>query len=120
MKKKTLVIGASEKPERYSNKAIKMLRMNGHPVVAIAPRPGRVDDVSFDTGRKNYEDIDTVTLYVGPRNQPEFYDYVIALNPKRVIFNPGTGNDEFAVKLSDAGIHYEEACTLILLTIGNY
>jgi hypothetical protein len=120
MKKKTLVIGASEKPERYSNKAIKMLRSYRHPVVAIASRPGKVEDVAFDTDRKKYQDIDTVTLYVGPQNQAGIYDYVISLHPKRVIFNPGTENAEFTAKLSDAGIHYEEACTLVLLSISNY
>ena len=120
MKKKTLIIGASEKSERYSNKAITALRHQGHPVVAIAPRPGKVEDVHFDTDRKNYQGIDTVTLYVGPRHQPDFYDYVIGLNPKRVIFNPGTENNDFFVRLSEAGIQYEEACTLVLLSIGNY
>jgi hypothetical protein len=120
MKKKTLVIGASEKPERYSNKAIKMLRSHSHPVVAIAPRTGKVEDVGFDVDRIDYPDIDTVTLYVGPRHQPEFYNYLVSLRPRRIIFNPGTENAEFAARLSEAGIQYEEACTLVLLANGNY
>ena len=120
MKKKTLVIGASEKPERYSNKAIKALRKHQHPVVAIAPRAGRVDDVEFDTGKLLYDDLDTVTLYVGPRHQSGYYDYLIDLKPRRVIFNPGTENDELAGRLADNGIEVQEACTLVLLSIGAY
>ena len=120
MKKKTLVVGASEKPERYSNKAIKALLAHGHPVVAIAPREGKVDEVTFDTERINYPNVDTVTMYVGPRHQPDFYDYVIGLRPRRVIFNPGTENREFSEKLIVKGIQAEEACTLVLLSIGAY
>lgn len=120
MIKKTLVIGASEKPERYSNKAIKALKQNGHPVVAIAPRKGEVDGVSFETEKKTFQDIDTVTLYVGPRIQPEYYDYILKLNPKRVIFNPGTENAEFYTKLKSQDIQAVEACTLVLLSIGAY
>ena len=118
--KKTLVVGASEKPDRYSNKAIRALRNQGHPVVAIAPREGTVADVSFDTEKKPYSGVDTVTLYVGSRHQPDFYDYVVGLKPQRVIFNPGTENPEFVKKLKDKGIYCEEACTLVLLSIGAY
>ena len=120
MSKKTLVIGASEKPERYSNKAIKALRRHGHPVVAIAPRAGQVDDVAFDTEKKNYSGIDTVSLYVGPQNQADFYDYVERIRPRRVIFNPGTENKVFADRLKASGVEAEEACTLVLLSIGAY
>ncbi len=120
MSKKTLVIGASVKPERYSYKAIKALRNHQHEVLAIAPRAGSIDDVEFDTEKKNYVAIDTVTLYVGPGNQPDYYDYVIGLNPRRVIFNPGTENREFVDKLRRNGIQAEEACTLVLLSIGAY
>ena len=118
--KKTLVIGASEKPERYSNKAIRALRGYGHPVVAIAPRMGQVGDVPFDIEKKQYHEVDTVTLYVGPQNQPPFYDYIVGLNPGRVIFNPGTENPEFVRMLQDNGIRCDEACTLVLLNIGAY
>ncbi|WP_339734189.1 CoA-binding protein [uncultured Sunxiuqinia sp.] len=120
MSKKTLVIGASEKPERYSNKAIKALRKYGHQVVAIALRTGRVEDVAFDTEKKSYSGIDTVTLYVGPQNQSDFYDYVEKIKPRRVIFNPGTENKAFADRLKASGIETEEACTLVLLGIGAY
>lgn len=120
MKKKTLVIGASIKPERYSNKAIRALQKHEHPVVAIAPREGEVLGINFDTQNVAYQDIDTVTMYIGPDRQPEFYDYLIGLNPKRIIFNPGTENKEFEEKLGKAEIQYEEACTLVLLSVGAY
>ncbi len=118
--KKTLVIGASENPERYSNKAIRALRRHGHEVVAIAPRSGKVEDVDFETQQKEFTDIDTVTLYVGPQNQSGFVEYIMKLNPKRVIFNPGTENEEFAFRLEKASIEPEVACTLVLLSTGQY
>ncbi|PTN08530.1 CoA-binding protein [Mangrovibacterium marinum] len=118
--KKTIVIGASEKPERYSNKAIRALRHHGHEVIAIAPRPGKVEDVEFVTASKEFENVDTVTLYVGPKNQPGYMEYILKLKPKRVIFNPGTENDEFADRLKAASIEPEIACTLVLLSTGQY
>lgn len=118
--KKTLVIGASENPERYSNKAIHALINHGHEVVAIGLRPGTVAGVPFNAEKKAFRDIDTVTLYVGPQNQPEYYDYVIGLKPNRVIFNPGTENPEFIEKLKAAGIYPEVACTLVLLATGQF
>ena len=120
MKKKTLVIGASEKPERYSNKAIKALRNHDHPVVALAPRAGRVDDVVFTTEMEGIADIDTVTMYVGPQNQSGYIDFILGLKPQRVIFNPGTENEPFAYKLQENGIQPEIACTLVLLSLGEY
>lgn len=120
MKKRTLVIGASEKPERYANKAIRRLRAHGHEVVALARRPGQVEDVTFETEKKDFQDIDTVTLYLGPQNQDSFIDYIIRLKPARVIFNPGTENPAFEEKLRKAGIQPEEACTLVLLGTGQY
>jgi len=118
--KKTLVIGASENPDRYSNKAIKALRNHGHEVVAIAPRPGKVADVTFETDKPELEQVDTVTLYVGPQNQDSYIDYILKLNPKRVIFNPGTENDQFITELQKVAIRPEIACTLVLLATGQY
>jgi len=117
---KTLVIGASENPERYSNKAIRALLQHGHEVVAIGLRPGAVEGVAFNSEKKVFENIDTVTLYVGPQNQPEYYSYILSLNPQRVIFNPGTENPEFIAKLKKSGIYPEIACTLVLLATGQY
>ena len=118
--KRTLVIGASEKPERYSCKAIKALRQHGHEVVALAPREGMVADVVFETKTKPFREINTVTLYVSPQNQEAYMDYIESLHPKRVIFNPGTENEAFVTRLTKAGIQAEIACTLVLLSIGQY
>ena len=118
--KKTLVIGASENPDRYSNKAIKALISHNHEVVAIGIRAGEVAGVSFDSEKKDFQNINTVTLYVGPQNQPEYYSYILSLKPQRVIFNPGTENPEFITKLESAGIYPEIACTLVLLATGQY
>jgi predicted CoA-binding protein len=118
--KKTLVIGASENPGRYSYKAINALVSHRHEVVAIGLRNGEVAGIPFDSEKKAFENIDTVTLYVGPQNQPEYYSYLIGLKPNRVIFNPGTENHEFIEQLKAAGIYPEIACTLVLLATGQY
>ncbi|NRD20614.1 CoA-binding protein [Winogradskyella eckloniae] len=120
MNKTTLVIGASLKPERYSNKAIKRLRQHHHLVKAIGLRQGLVEDVSIDTELKPFTDIDTITLYLNPTRQKAYYDYIININPKRVIFNPGTENSEFYELLNQHAIKYEEACTLVLLATSQY
>lgn len=118
--KKTLVIGASENPSRYSNRAIHMLRTTGHEVVAIGARPGMVLDVKFGTEMTDFEGVDTVTLYLNPDNQKPYYDYILALKPKRIIFNPGTENDELASIALGHDIVPVEACTLVMLSIGKY
>lgn len=118
--KKTLVIGASENPERYSNKAIRALLSHNHEMVALGLKKGEVQGVKFHTEKEAFDDIDTVTLYVGPQNQCGYYEYIIGLKPRRVIFNPGTENPEFMARLKAAGILPEIACTLILLATGQY
>jgi predicted CoA-binding protein len=118
--KKTLVIGASENPVRYSYLAIQSLRKHGNDVVALAKRMGKVADVSIQTEFPKTDDIHTVTLYVGPQRQPEYYKQILELNPKRVIFNPGTENIELLSKLEEKGIEVIEACTLVMLSTGQY
>ncbi len=113
---KTLVIGASEKIERYSNKAIRRLLSFGHEVKALSLRPGKIENVEFDTERILIPDVHTVTIYVGPDNQLPYYDYIEDLNPKRVIFNPGTENLELERRLKKKGIEVVEACTLVMLS----
>ncbi|MBT8244678.1 MAG: CoA-binding protein [Winogradskyella sp.] len=120
MKKKTLVLGASLKEHRYSNIAIKRLVNYNHEVKAFGLREGEVAGVSVDKRLLNYEDIDTVTLYLNPKHQEAYYDYIIGLNPKRVIFNPGTENLDFYKLLLDNNIEYEVACTLVLLGTKQY
>ncbi len=92
--KKTLVLGASDNPARYSYLAIQRLRKHGHPVVAIGRKNTKVADVNIDKEKIPATDIDTVTLYLNPTHQQEYYDYLISLKPKRIIFNPGTENDK--------------------------
>lgn len=120
MQKKTLVIGASDNPGRYSNLAINRLRGKGHPVVAIGQRAVKTGDVDIDTEKKAFEGVDTVTLYLNPRRQQEYYDYILSLHPKRIIFNPGAENPELARLAQASGIQPLEACTLVLLSTGQY
>jgi len=110
-----LVIGASLKPERYSNIAIKMLTEYKHTVFALGLRKGNIDGVELFTEQIAIKGIDTVTLYLNENRQKEFYEYIIGLNPQRVIFNPGTENSEFYALLDKSMIEYEVACTLVLL-----
>jgi len=117
---KTLVIGASERTTRYSNLAIRMLRDHGYEVEAVGLREGIVWDVPIQTGKPPLDDVDTVTLYVGTNRQDDLVDYVVGLKPRRVIFNPGTENPDFEKKLQAAGIETEEACTLVLLSTGQF
>lgn len=120
MNKKTLVIGASLKPSRYSNMAINKLVAHKHEVVAIGLREGAVAGVSIDTDLVPYASIDTVTLYLNPSRQESYFNYILNLNPKRVIFNPGTENPEFYKLLEKNNIDVEVACTLVLLSIKQY
>lgn len=118
--KKTLVIGASENPERYAFKAMTSLTKHGHETIGLGLKEGLVAGSKIITGKPQLTDIDTVTLYIGTRNQGEWIDYLIGLKPKRIIFNPGTENPEFFKKATQAGIQCEEACTLVMLSIGNF
>jgi uncharacterized protein len=118
--KKTLVLGASENPERYSNMAIMRLRGKGHPVVAIGHRPARTGDVDIETEKKPFTDVDTVTLYLNPIRQKEYYDYILSLRPNRIIFNPGAENPELSALASANGIQPLAACTLVMLSTGAY
>lgn len=120
MKDATLVLGASLKPERYSNKAIKRLISNGLDVLAVGNREGVVENTPIITEKKHFENIDTVTLYLNPKRQKEYYDYIIGLAPRRVIFNPGTENMEFIKMLESQNIESELACTLVLLATNQY
>ncbi|WP_335966353.1 CoA-binding protein [Galbibacter sp. PAP.153] len=117
---KTLVMGASLKPSRYSNIAVNRLVSSSKEVVAYGLKAGNVAGVEIDTELKNYTDIDTVTLYMNARNQQEFYQYIIGLKPNRVIFNPGTENREFFELLKSNNIEVVVACTLVLLATNQY
>jgi predicted CoA-binding protein len=118
--KKTLVIGASLKPNRYSNIAINRLVEKGIKVVAIGLRKGEVAGVTIETEKIPFKDIHTITLYLNAKRQKEYYDYILSLNPKRVIFNPGTENEKFYSILNKNNIPFEVACTLVLLRMDLY
>lgn len=118
--KKTVVIGASPNPQRYAYRATMELQRHGHEVVAVGLREGKIGDVEIQTDQPAIQGVDTVTLYVGPRHQDSWMDYIISLNPKRVIFNPGTESADAVNRLDDENINWEESCTLVLLTIGAY
>lgn len=118
--RKTLVIGASENPQRYSFLAMNSLKNHGHEVEAVGLKQGIVAGIPIQTGKPELAGIDTVTLYVGPQNQPELYEYIVGLKPKRVIFNPGTENPEFEQLLAKNKIETEQACTLVLLNTDQY
>ena len=119
-RKKTLVIGASANPERYSNLAVKKLLAHDHPVVALGKRPGMIGNTAIITDKKTLEDIDTVTLYLNSENQKPYYDYILGLRPKRIIFNPGAENEELEMLAEENGIKTMEACTLVLLSTSQY
>lgn len=120
MKKKTLVLGASENPARYSYLAVQRLRKLLHPVIAIGNKKGKIDDVNIETEQQAFRDIDTITLYLNPTLQKNYYNYILSLKPKRIIFNPGTENDELTGLAAKNGIKTLEACTLVLLSTGQY
>lgn len=120
MKKKTLVLGGSSNPERYSFLAINRLRKHEHPVVSIGSKEAVVADVKVVTDHPAFTDIDTVSIYLNPTRQQEYYDYILSLKPKRIIFNPGAENEELKQLALKNDIQPMEACTLVLLSTGQY
>lgn len=120
MKNKTLVIGASEDTSRYSNMAVKRLLGKGQDVVAIGKKTGNISGVDIMIEKAQTDDIDTVTLYINPMHQKPYYDYILSLNPRRIIFNPGTENEELETLAEERGIKAIEACTLVMLSTGQY
>ena len=118
--KKTLVLGASTKSDRYAFKAISMLVEKGHSVLAIGQNSGEVAGIKIQTKAIPLKNIDTITLYLNPVRQRDYYNYIIEAKPKRVIFNPGTENPEFYQLLQLNDIKAEVACTLVLLTTNQY
>lgn len=118
--KSTLILGASDNPERYSYLALTRLRQHGHPVTAIGRKASQVQDVEIETVPHPIDKLDTVTLYLNPEHQRAYYDYILSLKPRRVIFNPGAENPELETLVSEQGIEAMEACTLVLLSTGQY
>ena len=120
MIKKTIVAGASPKAARFSFKAVKELRLYKHPVVALGFREGIIEDVIIQKGKPHIEEVHTISLYMGKERQKEYYNYLIGLKPKRIIFNPGTHNPEFAALAQQNKIEVVEDCMLVMLQTGNF
>jgi predicted CoA-binding protein len=118
--KKTLVLGATPDTSRYAYLASNRLVSKGHTIVNVGIKTGEVAGVPIEKPETIHHDIDTVTLYVGPQNQPSLYNYILDTKPKRIIFNPGTENSELRRMANEKGIETEYACTLVLLSIGDY
>ncbi len=118
--KKTVVIGASENPARYAYKAVEMLRQYNYPVIAIGLKKGQIGDVDIHSDFIEMDDVDTVTLYVGPKNQSVYFDYIISLSPNRIIFNPGTENNELMKLAKKNNIESVLGCTLVMLAVKSY
>ncbi|MBP7395570.1 MAG: CoA-binding protein [Flavobacterium sp.] len=118
--KKTVVLGATSKPEKYAFKAISLLVEKGHSVIAIGQNAGEVAGVKIKTKAIPLKNIDTITLYLNPARQRDYYNYIVEAKPKRVVFNPGTENPELYQLLELNGIQVEVACTLVLLTLNQY
>ena len=120
MSKKTLVIGASTEPSRYAFLAANSLLRHRHTIELLGRIEGKIGGNEIKTGKPTLEDIDTVTMYVNPKHQAEYYDYIVGLKPRRVIFNPGAENTEFEEILTKNNIEPIEACTLVMLSTGQY
>jgi predicted CoA-binding protein len=118
--KKTLIIGATPNPTRYAYRAAQMLKAKGHEIVNVGIKKGEVAGVSIEGAGVIHEDIDTITLYIGPDLQEQYHDYILKTNPKRVIFNPGTENYKLEELLKENAIEPIEACTLVMLSTGQY
>ena len=115
-----LVIGASLKSFRYSNMAIQRLKEYGREVKAIGLKEGEVHGVTIQKGQPVLDNIHTVLMYINPSRQPEYYDYILGLKPQRIIFNPGTENDEFIQLAKDSKIEPVIACSLVMMSVGNF
>ncbi|MRI02035.1 CoA-binding protein [Kriegella sp. EG-1] len=118
--KKTLVLGASLKPSRYSNMAVNKLIDHNIDTEAFGLKAGKIGRVQIKTNFNEFQNIHTVTLYIGPKRQPEYYNAILKLAPKRVIFNPGTENPELYNILKYNKIEFETSCTLVLLSTNQY
>ncbi len=120
--KKTVIIGATTNTSRYAYLAAKMLQSYNNEIVPVGIKMGNVlgADILDIKKKPDVKDVDTVTLYIGPQHQPEWYNYILGLNPKRIIFNPGTENHEFEKLAEDKGIETLQACTLVMLRSNQY
>lgn len=115
---KTLVVGASPNSQRYSNKAVRLLKRYNYEVVPLGIRNGEIDSLKIIKGKPEISGIHTITMYIGPKRQVDYYDYLLSLKPQRIIFNPGTENAEFINLAQETGIETVQNCTLVMLNSG--
>jgi uncharacterized protein len=118
--RRTLVLGATERQDRYANLAILKLRAHGHEVVAVGARAGRVGDVEIQTSIPAGVEIHTVTLYMNPHNQQPWVKAILDLRPVRILFNPGTEHPALAAEAERLGIEPVVGCTLVMLSVGTF
>ncbi len=118
--KKTIVLGATTNPERYAYLATMRLAQKGHEVVPVGVKEGEIGGIAIQHGMPDVKDVDTVTLYLGAARQKDYYNYILGLNPKRIIFNPGAENEELEQLAEEKGIETVEGCTLVMLSVGGY
>lgn len=118
--KNTLILGASLDDNTYSNRAIRKLITHKHPVQGIGRRKGFIEGAHVGTEKISINDLDTISMYLNAMNQRGYYSYILELNPDRVIFNPGSENEELEGVLESNGIAFERACTLVLLGLNQY
>ncbi len=118
--KKTLIIGATTNPGRYAYLAAQRLSAHGHPIVNVGIKTGEVAGTAIEKPEKIHAGVDTITLYVGPQHQAEYFDYIVETRPNRIIFNPGTENRELEELAEKNGIETLQACTLVMLATGQY
>ena len=118
--KKTIVLGATPNIDRYAYRATVRLKDKGHEVIPLGNKKGEISGIKIENGTPQYEGVDTITLYLNPDNQKPYYDYILSLKPKRIIFNPGTENFELIRLAKEKGIETEIGCTLVMLSINNY
>ncbi len=118
----TVIVGATNNPNRYAYIAAGRLLNHGHPIIPVGIKRGKVMGKDILDIRKKpiLEDVDTVTMYINPTHQSEWEDYILSMKPRRIIFNPGTENPRFASRANDQGIETLNACTLVMLGVGNY
>lgn len=120
--KRTIVLGASPDPSRYSNIACRMLDNAGIEFIPIGIKKGEILGTEIlNLGDKpKIDNIHTITIYLSPQNQKEWYSYVLSLNPKRLIFNPGAENSELKEMAEKSGLFVENACNLVLIQLGQF
>ena len=118
--KKTVVLGATPNPSRYAYLATNRLKEYNQPVVPVGIRQGEIGGTEILQGTPPIEEVDTVTLYLGAPRQKQYYEYILSLEPKRIIFNPGTENPELVQLAKEQGIESVRGCTLVMLAVGDY